>query len=322
MARQSDVHRFETRAMGSPLRATLVGLDGRAASTAWQAIVAEVAATEAVLSRFLPGSDLSRLNRSAGTDEWVAVPRRLGHMLHAARRAWRVTGGQFDPRVLADLEALGERAGVDLPRGEPAKASGPWLELRPRPGLARTARPLDSGGIGKGLALRWAKRAVEECLDPGRFGLLIEAGGDIVVRGPAPDGSGWRIGIEDPFSASADEGPLAVIELEAGAVATSSIAVRHWRGPHGHEMHHLIDPASGRPGGGGLRAVSVAMPDPAWAEVWTKALFLVGPRAIGPKARARGLAAWWVAGEGTLEMTPAARERTIWQRARTSARSA
>jgi hypothetical protein len=37
-------------------------------------------------------------------------------------------------------------------------------------------------------------------------------------------------------------------------------------------------------------------------------------RAIAELARSRGLAAWWVADDGALAMTPAARERTLWVR--------
>jgi thiamine biosynthesis lipoprotein len=58
--------------------------------------------------------------------------------------------------------------------------------------------------------------------------------------------------------------------------------------------------------------VTVAAPDPAWAEVWSKALFIAGRASIAAEARARGLAAWWFAPDGSLEMTPAARACTIW----------
>jgi thiamine biosynthesis lipoprotein len=58
--------------------------------------------------------------------------------------------------------------------------------------------------------------------------------------------------------------------------------------------------------------VTVAGPDPAWAEVWSKSLFLAGVEGIGPLARSRGLASWWIRADGELEMTPAARLRTTW----------
>ena len=50
--------------------------------------------------------------------------------------------------------------------------------------------------------------------------------------------------------------------------------------------------------------MTVAGPDAAWAEVWSKTLFLEGSRGIGPRARGLGLAAWWIRDDGVLEMTP------------------
>jgi len=58
--------------------------------------------------------------------------------------------------------------------------------------------------------------------------------------------------------------------------------------------------------------VTVFGPDPAWAEVWSKALFVGGGRAIAGEARPRVLAAWWVTDAGDLEMPAAARARTAW----------
>ena len=77
-------------------------------------------------------------------------------------------------------------------------------------------------------------------------------------------------------------------------------------------MHHLLDPVTGEPADDGLVAVTVAAADPAWAEVWSKVLYLAGRGAIADEARSRGLAAWWVANGGALEMTAAARALTIW----------
>ncbi len=132
-----------------------------------------------------------------------------------------------------------------------------------------------------------------------------------MVRGRPVDQPGWSIAIEDP---RLDGSPLAVIGISQGAVCTSSIARRRWQSDDGRSVHHLIDPRTGEPGGGGLRAVTVTADDPAWAEVWSKALFVEGQRDIGGLARARGLAAWWVEADGVLGMTPAARVRTTWTR--------
>lgn len=79
-------------------------------------------------------------------------------------------------------------------------------------------------------------------------------------------------------------------------------------------MHHLIDPASGRPADTGLLAVTVHGPDPAWAEVLSKALFLAGRAGIGEEARQSGLAAWWVEEDGSMHASPGGRQLTTWTR--------
>ena len=80
----------------------------------------------------------------------------------------------------------------------------------------------------------------------------------------------------------------------------------------GRVVHHLLDPRTGEPANDGLLAVTVAGADPAWAEVWSKALYLAGRPVIAGEARSRGIAAWWITDDGALEMTPAARALTIW----------
>jgi thiamine biosynthesis lipoprotein len=295
--------------MGSPLRLTTAGLSASESGRAWAIAIAEMEESERSLSRWSADSGLSRLNAMAGSGTSAPADRRLLAFLVGAARAQRMSGGRFDPRVLSRLEALGERAGVPLPVvPEQLGSDRQWLECDPRRGLACVAAPVDSGGIGKGLALRWAARRIERAGLLGS-GMLLEAGGDVVVRGERPGGGPWQIGIEDP--AGGDE-PLAVISGTGGAIATSSTAVRRWTSPDGAAVHHLVDPRTGEPGGDGLMAVTVTLADPAWAEVWSKSLFLAGARAIGDEARRRGVAAWWVEEDGSLHLTPAARQQTAW----------
>ena len=314
--------------MGSPLRFVVVGADATTARRAWAAVDAEIEAVEQALSRYRETSDLTRANRAAagpttGPTRWVDVDRRLRRALVAADRAGRLTRGRFDARVLGDLERLGSVGVAQAPSGSSAVA-GQEAALKPRPPLDPDARwlwldgrmpriqlgaPVDLGGIGKGLALRWAWRAVHRLIGPG-IGAFLDAGGDVVVGGPSPEGGPWSIGIEDPCP---DGDHVAVISVDDGAVATSSVVVNRWLAPDGRLVHHLIDPATGEPGGVGLLAVTVVERDPAWAEVWSKTLFLAGRAGIATMARSRGLAAWWVTSEGQLEMTAAARMRTVWE---------
>lgn len=298
--------------MGSPLRLTISpgpGVDVEMIERAWAQVVGEFEAAEGAMSRFRESSDLTLLNRVAGLGVGIPVDRRLERAMAVADRARRLTGGRFDPRVLADLERLGYR-GATLPSLDATgrtlrPVAGERVAVRVGAGRLAVDRPVDLGGIGKGLALRWAATRIDR-LGVGDF--LLEAGGDLVARGAAPQGGPWLVGVEDPAGGGE---PRAVIAAQDVAVATSSVRVHAWV-VEGRPVHHLLDPSTGEPGGGGLASVTVAGADPAWSEVWSKALFVTGRDGIAAEARARGLAAWWISFDGTLEMTPAARARTAW----------
>ncbi len=306
--------RREGRALGSPLRLTVAGrLDATAIDAAWAAIQVEFDAVDRAMSRFREDSELTRLNRTGALAE---PSRRLVAALTAADRAGRITDGVFDARVLLDLERLGSMGVRQSPThstrpiaSEPVDAATRWLRRSGRRGELRLRAPVDLGGIGKGLALRWAVRRAAAIMTGG---FLLEAGGDIASHGLF-GAARWSIGIEDPTGGAA---PVAVCVLERDqAVATSSTRLGRWLDTDGRPVHHLIDPRTGLPGGAGLASVTVAWPDPAWAEVWSKSLFLVGAAGIAAAARRRGLAAWWVDDAGELSMTPAARQQTSWVRA-------
>lgn len=317
------------RALGSPLRLTLSDTDDVTAASAWSEVLEEFAAVDAALSNYREDSAVSTLNRrstrSATAQVAAQVDGRLYSALALSERAWRMTGGRFDPRVGAALQRLGRSGPVRLAiaPGDPGETIGGWMRRGGRTRTVATTQPLDLAGIGKGLALRWAWRRVARVLAGRRSGALLECGGDLVGRGPGPDEPSWLIAIEDPHAAESMEpdteaperatrsSPLAVIALAEGAVCTSSTRLGRWHDGDGRAIHHLIDPVTRLPGGDGLLAVTVAWPDPAWAEVWTKELFLAGA-GIASIARRRDLAAWWVTADGGLEMTPRARQLTRW----------
>lgn len=285
------------RCLGSPLRLTLAGIREAEADVAWAAVTDVFRAADRHLSRWEPTSALSRLNASVG--EAVAVPPMLRGALAMAWRAFRTTRGRFDPRIVGALELAGERAGVPLPPSPGVLSPRDrWIAVGPRPRHVRLEAPVDLGGIGKGLALRWSVAALERA----RVGdFLLQAGGDLVARGTGAAGLPWMVGLDDP---TGGERPLATIALRDAALATSSIAVRRWLGSDGTLRHHLIDPATGRPADPVWLSVTVMASDPAWAEVASKVGFLAGSR-IGVELS--GVPAWWVWPTGILEASPESR---------------
>jgi len=303
--------------MASPVTLALVDPEP-GATTALdeaEAVIREVART---CTRFEP-SALTRAN--AAPDRWHRVPEAVAGAVLEAARAHEATAGRFDPRVLATLLAWGyDRTlpfdvGVALPaavHAAPAPAdAGPWSpRVRAHAGgwhVRLGPYPVDLGGIAKGLAVRWAAAR----LVGAARGHLVNAGGDCVVAGRAPDGRAWRVGVEDP---SGGPDPVLALGLTDSACATSSVRRLRWR-VGGREVHHLVDPHTGDPGGdGGLASVTVVHPDPAWAEVLSKDLFLTGAARIRQRAHDDGLAVAWVAPDGHVGTSPALDDLVIWRR--------
>lgn len=292
---------YTWQAMASPVSLRLPDLPDTFGLAVARAVAEDIEATEQALSRFRESAELVRLNAAVG--RWMPVSWRLYDALSASWRAYRRTGGLFDPRVLGSLEAIGY-AGAAHPPVEPSD-DPVWLGRRPRPRTVRLMAPLDLGGIGKGLAVRWGARIVERVA--GNY--LLNAGGDLLADGPGPDGDGWHVGVEDPREPSR---LLAVLRTRTRtAICTSSISRLRWRYGN-NEVHHLIDPRSGKPGGAGLLAVTVMSHDPAWTEVWSKALFLRGGDGIADAAR--DTQALWVLPDGRVGCGERMSEHLIWQR--------
>ncbi len=283
------------RAMGTEAHLIVVGVtdtgsDGAVAERLEDLAdraVSRVADLEGRWSRFLPTSEISALNRAG----WATVSPDTFGLLDRAVLAWRRTNGRFDPTRLDALERLGYDRPFDQlgPIGRPA----PTLLRRTRPvppsravdagapvdslptgcagivldpftrtvvlpaasdrqgdgGTDTRSIGFDPGGIGKGYA---ADLVVEELLNAGAAGALVNLGGDLRVEGTPPSGPSWVVEVGEV--AWAPE-PLAVLELERGAVATSTSLRRRWnmapdtdarapvrnRPPSGRPRHRSVD---------------------------------------------------------------------------------
>ncbi|MET3803301.1 thiamine biosynthesis lipoprotein [Nakamurella sp. UYEF19] len=319
MQQRTDFHRF--RAMACQVTVQLVGAGPQEAADAFRVVEEIFRDTESSCTRFDPASPLMRAN--SAPRQYHAVPQRCFDAILEAYDAYCVTGGLFDPRVLRTLESMGYDRSLAFDTGD-VQISGPtgpprsdtavhrWQpRFREATGSVRLGpKRIDLGGIGKGLAVRWAISALR-CVGTAA---LVEAGGDLATRGSGPEGAGWRAAIENPLitGQAAHREPIAVVDTSDRAVATSSVRLRHWK-VGDREVHHLIDPRSGGPAASKLAAVTVIHEDPAWAEVWSKSLFVAGAVEILGLAESRALAAIWVELSGRIGVSPAAAPSVLWQ---------
>ena len=125
---------------------------------------------------------------------------------------------------------------------------------------------IDLGSIAKGYAIGEAKKALEQC---GITSGLIDAGGDIYALG-TNYGKPWVIGIRNPRG----DGVIGALELSDMAVITSGDYERVFE-ENGEKYHHILDPGTGYPAKG-MASVTVISPDPALADAWSTAFFVLG----------------------------------------------
>ncbi len=247
-------HRLAFRAMGSPCELQLYGEDEQEAQTIGALAMRDIQRLEQRYSRYREDSLTSAINRVAAEAGTLEVDEETAALLDYAdachresdglfditsgvlRRAWRFDSGQ--PPSSAEIQPLLDRIGWD---------KVDWN--RPRLGFRVRGMEIDFGGIGKEYA---ADRAATICANAGIRHGLVNLGGDVRVIGPHPDGSPWRIGIQDPRRA---DQLLGGVLLTGGAIASSGDYARCIV-IDGQRYGHILNPRTGWPVQG-LAAVSV-----------------------------------------------------------------
>lgn len=261
-------------------------------------------AVDRACSRFRDDSDLARANAAAG--RWVQVDPLLVDAVRAAVGAAEQTSGLVDPTLGHSLAAAGYDRTFEAVRIEDGPAAvpvpaqpGAWtrIETEVDGTRARIRVPegvaLDLGATGKAFASDRVAWAVSRHIGAG---CVVSLGGDVAVgladdAEPAPGrGCGarpvpWRVTISE----RADDPPVATVTLPSGGLATSTVLARRWE-RSGQVVHHLLDPATGRPVTQTWRTASVRASTCLAANTASTAAILLGA-AAPPALRRLGVAA-------------------------------
>jgi thiamine biosynthesis lipoprotein len=209
-----------------------------------------------IFSRFIPDSELNRVNRCAGRPTLVSAE--FAAMVAQALTAARETRGLVDPTLGRALENAGYDRDFDALTDDPRPA-GPAtpselgrLRLRGRLFEVAVGVKLDLNGVVKA-------QTVDDALSLFAGDGYVSAGGDLAARG--------RLPVALPGGD--------VVELVVGGLATSGSDRRRWR-RGGAPQHHLIDPRTGRPALSPWQQVTVCARTCLGADVAAKSAFLLG----------------------------------------------
>jgi len=241
----------------------------------------EVATTERLASRFRPDSEVSRINRAAGT--WVDTGWDFVAILTASLEAAGATDGLVDPLLAEHVVAAGYDVWADQDsgiRGTPNASRWMSIEIRPGGSGAQVRIPpgsaLDLGAVTKGWLADRLTQIVHSSIGAD---CLANMGGDLRVLSP---GQPWVV------AAQADDGRETSMELTDAGLATSGVGHRSWSGGH-----HLIDPRTGLPAATSWTSVSVLAGTAAGANSASTAAAVLGD--AGPAWLAgMGLDGWFV----------------------------
>jgi thiamine biosynthesis lipoprotein len=156
-------------------------------------------------SLFKPDSEISEINRRAGSKTAAA-----SDLLNITAYAINIAGetdGIFNPLVGKATVKNGAEEKIDPKAFLKILINQNDLTITLPPNSA-----LDLNSIIKGTAIDWAMESLKE------DNIMIEAGGDILVKGLPPGKDHWQIGIRDPRKPAKI---ITIVNLKAGAICTS-----------------------------------------------------------------------------------------------------
>lgn len=228
------------------------------------------------LSTWRDDSEIARLNQ-APPGQAVRLTPTLYRLLRQAADWSRLTGGAFDPGIGSLVDAWDLRGSGAVP------SAGLLSAARAASGIHRfvfaddqrtvsradRAAWIDTGGFGKGVALRDARRALRAC---GIQSGILNFGGQVLVFGSNGHGGAWNVPVAHP---SRRAHPVLKLQLHNGSASTSSQSERFVQVGK-RRFGHILDPRSGKPVPA-WGSVTAMAEDPVVADVVSTALLVLGP---------------------------------------------
>lgn len=227
-------------------------------------------------------ANFAMINACAGTEPVEAEPEIL-ELLNRSVKFYELTNGKVNPALGSVLQIWHDYRTEGL--GAPNRAAIPELkELQEAADhtdihrveideenqtvyLPDPVMQLDVGAVAKGYA---AHEICEELREAGVTSALINLGGNVQTIGTKADGKPWRVGVQNPDTAS-KTAYLHVVKLQDMALVTSGSYQRFYE-VDGVRYHHIIDPDTLMPNNT-FAGVTVLCKDGMMADALSTAVF-------------------------------------------------
>lgn len=247
---------------------------GQNADAALDAAVAEIERLDALWSIASSDGEIAQLN----AEKQITASADTLALLTRAKEISAATDGLFSTTIAPLMDAWGFTSG-DYRVPDEAELSAllahvddEEIAISDSTVTIPADAKVDLGGIAKGFT---SARVMEIFHENGIENGILSLGGNVQALGTKPDGSLWRVGLQDP----ADERALfATLELADKAVITSGAYERNFE-QDGVVYHHIIDPRTGYPAESGFSSVTIVSDDGTLADGLSTALFIMGKEA-------------------------------------------
>lgn len=249
---------------------------GSGAKTALKNSQDEITRLENLLSRTKTTSEVSQINANPG--KAVTVSDETAALIGKSLKYSAVTNGCFDITIAPVVSAWGFTTGTyQVPTA--AKLAELLREVDYTKvsvsGNAVTTgagQSIDLGGIAKGYASDQIAAIYKKA---GVTSGMISLGGNVWVDGKKPDGSKWRVAVQDPNDTSKYVG---VLKLSDAFAITSGGYQRYFE-KNGKRYHHIIDPSTGSPAESGLISTTIVSSDNGtMCDALSTAVFVMGEK--------------------------------------------
>lgn len=248
---------------------------GKNAKKALDEAVDEINNIEQLVSTGIDSSEVSQINKNGKG----SVSETTGYLIKRSKEIYDSTNGVFDITIYPIMQAWGfptenyrvpGKKALKKLRGLMGADHVLYDEKKQEVTLNKEGMKIDLGGIAKGYT---SSKVMDIFKENGISSAVISLGGNVQTLNGKPDGSDWRVAVENP----ADTGSyIGVLSIKDKAVITSGGYERYFK-QDGKTYHHIIDPANGYPANNGLTSVTIVSDDGTLADGLSTSLFIMGP---------------------------------------------